>query len=312
VTAVVNIVLPVFAIILAGFLSGRFGVLGEASSAALNRFVYYFALPPLLFLSMARAPVDQIFNLPFIAAYMGGVAGTLVIALAGGAVLFKNRGPALGLHAMAAVFANTAYMGIPLFLAAFGKEGTLPAVVATMASNVILIAAIVTWIEASNLAGHGVGIVARRVFGALIRNPVVTAPTAGVAFALTALALPRPVETFLDLLGAAAGPAALFALGLSLVGKHLRAGMGEVGWLFVLKLFVHPLLTWFLVARVFTLDPFWAQGAVILAAMPAGALVFVIAQHNDIFVQRASAAIVYTTAGSVFTLSVLMSLFGTN
>ena len=63
---VFNVVLPVFAIILAGFLCGRFGVLGEESTGALNGFVYYVALPVLLFHAMASADPAEILNWPFI------------------------------------------------------------------------------------------------------------------------------------------------------------------------------------------------------------------------------------------------------
>ncbi len=64
--ALINVVPPVFGIILTGYLAGRLEVLGPDSAAALNRFVFYFALPPALFLAMVRAPIDKIFNWPFI------------------------------------------------------------------------------------------------------------------------------------------------------------------------------------------------------------------------------------------------------
>jgi hypothetical protein len=61
-------VLPVFGIILAGYLCGRFGLLGEASSEALNRFVYFLALPALFFISTARVGVADVLNWRFLAA----------------------------------------------------------------------------------------------------------------------------------------------------------------------------------------------------------------------------------------------------
>jgi predicted permease len=79
--ALINVVLPVFGIILTGYLAGRLEVLGRDSAAALNRFVFYFAVPPALFIAMARAPIDKIFNWPFIGAFVGGSMLTLPIAL---------------------------------------------------------------------------------------------------------------------------------------------------------------------------------------------------------------------------------------
>ena len=77
---VINVVLPVFGIILCGYLAGRLGILGEASSDAVNRFVYFFALPPLLFIAMARTSVGAVLNWTFIVGYLGGVLLTVVAA----------------------------------------------------------------------------------------------------------------------------------------------------------------------------------------------------------------------------------------
>jgi malonate transporter and related proteins len=80
VDALINVVLPVFGIILTGYLAGRFEALGPDSAAALNRFVFYFALPIALFVITARAPIDRIFNWPFIGAFLGGVLLTLLVS----------------------------------------------------------------------------------------------------------------------------------------------------------------------------------------------------------------------------------------
>ena len=90
--------------------------------------------------------------------------------------------------------------------------------------------------------------------------------------------------------------AALFALGLSLVAQKLGGDAIEAAWLVALKLIVHPLMTWALVTWVFEMPPLWSKAAVILAALPVGALVFVIAQQYDVYVRRASTAIVASTA----------------
>ena len=66
--AVVNVVLPVFAIVLAGYACGRFRLLGPGGSEALNGFVYFAALPALFFGSLAKVELSQIFNWPYLSA----------------------------------------------------------------------------------------------------------------------------------------------------------------------------------------------------------------------------------------------------
>jgi malonate transporter len=305
--ALVNVAFPVFAIVLSGYLSGRLGVLGGESAAALNRFVYYFALPPLLFIFTARAPITEIFHWPFIFTYVGGTALTLLVALIVNYLFLRNRGVAeLSLFSLTAVFANTAYMGIPLFATAFGPEGTLPAIVATLAANTVLIGGAIAALETVQTSNASIYRSVLNVVRTLLRNPLLIAPLMGALVSLSTLPIPKPVGNFLDLMAAAAGPAALFALGLSLFGRKLLGDVAEVAWLTALKLLVHPMMTYMLATYVFAMEPIWAKSAVILSALPVGALVFVVAQQYDVYVQRASSAIVVTTAVSVLTISLLL------
>lgn len=88
---ILNIVLPVFGIILGGYLTRHFNILDAASSKALNRFVYAITLPPLLFLSSAKTPLEELLNWPFIGVYLSGILITLALALIDGHLLFGHR-----------------------------------------------------------------------------------------------------------------------------------------------------------------------------------------------------------------------------
>lgn len=309
---ILNIVLPVFGIILAGYLSRYFNLLDGTSSEALNRFVYYIALPPLLFLSTARVPLQEMLNWPFIAAYLAGLALTLVIAIGGAWLLFSQRDLAtLTLHGMAAIFANTVYMGIPLFLAAFGPQRTTPILVAALVSNLVLIAAVIICVEFSQSSGGHYGKIFKDVGGALVRSPILIPLLLGLLASGVRLWIPKPIENFLSLLAGTTGPAALFALGLSLYGHSFSADVKEVAWLVFVKLLLNPLITWWLVNYVIVLDGFWASSAVLIAAIPTGALVFVFAQRYGVYVQRSAAVVMTTTMLSIITLSALLAWYGT-
>ncbi len=311
--AIFDVILPVFGIILTGYFSGRIKLLGPDSSEALNKFCYWFALPPVLFLGPARVPLEQVFNLPFIATFMGGVAITWLVALVAGMLAFRDRPAVTALALLSGTFANVGYMGIPLFLAAFGPEGVLPAVISTVSCTLLLVGATVIIVEA-DLAGQGGAATAfGKVLKGLARSPLIVAPLSGLAFNLSGLPMPKPLSNFGELLGAAAGPAALFAIGLFLSTRSLGTLVGgkklvEVGWLVWVKLIVHPLATWWL-AGIFGLDAFWTGSAVILASLPTAALCFVLAQQYRQFVERASATILISTVLSPLILSALMVLY---
>lgn len=307
---ILNVVLPVFAIMLAGYLAGRFRLLGNASSEALNRFVYFVALPALFFISMSRVPIAEAFNWPFLAAFGGGMLATFALGLAVAAFAFPNRLGALGLLGLSATFSNTGYLGIPLLLIAFGEAATLPAIIATVMLGTVVIALGTAIVEIDLNQGGGFLRILRRVAIGVFKSPLVISASAGLLMSATGLEAPVFVATFCDLLGAAVGPCALFAIGLFMVGRSFTAGMAEVGWLVLLKLLVQPLVTWALAYHVLQMEPVWAASAVILAALPTGALVFVLAQKYDIYVQRSTAAIMVSTVTSVVTLSVLFIMLG--
>jgi predicted permease len=306
VAPIFNVALPVFGLILAGYLAGRLGWLGSESSDALNRFVYWMALPALLFVAMAKVPVADVLNWPFLAAFAGGMTLSFAAAFAVNLAAFPARLAEQTLRSLAGVFANVGYMGVPLYLAAFGPERTLPALIATVFVSAIAVGGTVALIEIDLARAGEQKRILRDIAGALLKNPLVVMPLAGLGLSALGLPLPTPVETFGNLLGAAAGPCALFAIGLFLVGKPLAGNWPELGWISVMKLVVQPAATWVLAVPVLGLDPFWAGSAVLLAGLPTGALVFTLAQNYDIWPGGASAAILVTTVLSVVTVSAIL------
>ena len=309
-TAIINVVLPVFAIMLAGYLSGRFGLLGDASSEALNRFVYYGALPALFFVSLSRVGAGEALNWGYVAALGGGILIVYAVSMAIAVFAFPNRLGALGLHGMCAIFSNTGYMGIPLLLTAFGDAAKLPAIIGAVITAVGVMPVAVVILELDQNRGSGPLAILKAVVLAVLRNPLVLSAGAGLLLSVLGIPLPKPIATFCDIMGAAAGPCALFAIGLFMVGRSLRAGLGEVGWLVILKLAVQPLVTWWLAYHVFEMPPVWAASAVIIAALPTGALAYVLAQKYDVYLQRSTSTILISTVASVVTLSVLFVVLG--
>jgi predicted permease len=308
--AIITVILPVFGIMLTGYAAGRFRLLGEASSEALNRFVYYIALPALFFVSLARVPVGEVLNGPFLAAFGGGVLATFGIALLVGVFIFPNRLAALGLHGLCAVFSNTGYLGIPILLITFGEVGKLPGIISTVIMGTVIMGTGIVLIEADLSQGRGPLKIAGGVLLGVAKSPLILAAAAGLGVSAAGLPVPAPLATFADILGAAASPCALFAIGLFLAGQKVTTGLGEIGWLVALKLVVQPAITWWLAYSVMSMDEPWAAAVVIQAALPTGALVFVLAQQYGIFVQRATATIMVSTVVSVVTLSLLFAALG--
>ena len=217
--AVINVVLPVFGIILAGYLTGRVRLLGEDSSRALNGFVFYVALPALFFISMARVDLSDPNLGPFLTAVGGGMAATFVLAIVIARSLLKYGLGEVTMHGLSGVFANTGYMGIPLLLTAYGSESLLPGVIATVFNGAVVIGLGSAVMEINKSESRRLLPVIKRAWRGLSRNPLVLSAVFGLAWGQFSLPLPAPLVTFCELLADAVGPCALFAMGLFLVGR---------------------------------------------------------------------------------------------
>lgn len=207
----------------------------------------------------------------------------------------------------AAVVGNTIYMGLPLAIAVFGEDVAIPIVLMLTVDVTLLIPLTMAIVQADRQLGGQWPELLRSVAGALMRNPLIIAIFAGVLISALGLRLPTPVENFTDLLGSAAAPSALFALGATLAGQPISKGIGEVSYMITFKLLVHPTAVWF-TTYLLGVDPFWAAVAILGSALPTAANVFIIAKQYDTYVERASSAILVSTAISVATVSTLLAV----
>ena len=303
---ILNTALPFFALIFCGYGAGRFRLLSEASIAGVNAFVFYFALPTFLFNLVAASQLKNILNGSFVAAYLSAGISVFVVAALLGRLLFKVRPGEAALQGSAAVLGNTGYMGLPLVAAAFGNAAAIPLVLGLTLEVTLIIPFTIALVEATKGSG-GWSRVPSSVTGALARNPLIVAIFAGALISAIGLGLPTPVENFTDLLGGTAGPCALFALGATLAGRSLSAGLGEVSYMTSFKLFVHPSAMW-LTTQLFDVAPLWAAVAVLGAALPVAANVFILARQYDTYVDRISSAILLSTVVSVVTVSTLLAV----
>jgi predicted permease len=302
---VLGAVLPVFGLVACGYFAGRVRFVSQASSEALNQFVYYFALPAMLFVAVYRGSLQDILSGWFL---LGVVLATLATAMAGFAVshyLQKAPKTESTLRALNASFANTGYLGIPLVTVAYGERAALPAALATLATNIVSFAAALVLLE--RFANPGKPSVARALSN-VARSPLIWPIALAILLVSLQIRVPLALERFATLLAAAAGPCALFAIGLFVSQLSIRAGVRASWPSALLKLALHPMLMALLAFSILPMDPFWATIAVVCASLPLGATAFVLSQRYRVLEEETSTGAVISTVGSVLTVSLVMAL----
>ncbi|AOI68040.1 hypothetical protein WI73_21125 [Burkholderia ubonensis] len=299
---------PVFAMIAAGYAAERFGWLQVAHSESLNRFVYYVSFPVLLFGVLAHTPTTEIADTPFLVAWTASMLAGYALACAISTWRHGDGLAAMGVRSMNATCGNTAMMGIPVALAAFGPRGQLLAVLATTVLVIVNVSLTVLLLEAGRHTNGARRVAVAKIVAALVRNPLVIGVVAGIAYGLAFGAPPAPLARLTDLLGAAAIPCSLVSTGLFFAGQRNRNGarFSAAPTFTLFKLIVQPGIA-YAISCAFGLDRWTTAVVVLLSAMPPASTSFVIAQRYGILVEETSSMTIVSTAVSVLTLSLLLA-----
>ena len=226
-----------------------------------------------------------------------------------GRLIFGAGISAAGIRGQAAAVGNIGFLGLPMMIALFGDAGAVPIVLALIVDLLVLLPLAILLLEAGrgDAAGFGRLLLA---FKGVAMNPIVLSIAAGVVLSASGLGMiAAPIDSFAEFIGAAAGPCALFALGASLVGTRIASDTGEVAFLTVAKLIVHPLLVWFLMGPVFGFKPAVVAAGTLIAALPIAGNLFIFAERYQVNVARASSAILFSTLFAVVSFSLAVTLF---
>ncbi|MEO1638062.1 MAG: AEC family transporter [Pseudomonadota bacterium] len=297
--------LPFFMLIALGYGSGRTGFFSEEATAYLTKFVFYFALSAMLFRFSANLSLSVILKWDFVFAYLSATAFVYIIATI---VALRRKVPVTeaAIEAQCAVIGNVGFLGIPMLVLLLG-QGAVGSIMMVLAVDLIVFGSLVVILITGARDGRASLRVLGTVFTGLIKNPMIVSIGLGLLASAYNVPIPGPVNSFLELLGAAATPGALFAIGASLAGKSAER-VAVAGWLTFCKLVLHPAAVAVAALLIFDVNPYAAGVMIAAAALPVAGNVYIIAQHYMVAPARASAAIFLSTVASVVTLSVVIAL----
>ena len=300
---VFNVVLPVFLLILIGYLGGRAGKLGINASTELNRFVVWLALPAQLFNFAANSGWQTLWQPGFIAAFFLSCLIVFALVLLVSWIRHRNLAAA-SFDGLSASYSNTGYMGIPLCALALGQDGLAPAIISTFIVFVMFALATV-FIEIGILSHKKSHEIAWSVAKSLCTNPLLVAPVAGLVWASSEFTLYDPVAQVISFLAAASTPCALVSIGLFLMQKSTAAPIRAWG-ISLAKLILQPLIAWMIAGPILGLSDLWVSAIVILSALPTGTGPFMLAQYYKADGSIISRVVLITTVSSLLTLSLFL------
>lgn len=296
----VDLIGPVFALIVTGYIFSISGVFDAHASEILVKFAVYVLIPALMFYLIGQEDATSLLNLGFYAAYGGTLILVFAILFIGARALMGWRTGEAAILAYVSVASNAGFVALPILHALFGQKGALPAALANL-TMVILVFLLSLLLEGAAAGREAQRMSVARLAWHVLKNPIVLGTVLGILYALTGLGFAPVVKSYLELVSQGLTPVALFAIGVSTrLGAIVKSGT-LIGAIALIKLALLPALV-LGVSHLVGLDPLWTVAAVISSAVPTAKNAFLLAEHYDQRKELAAHVISVTTLLSIATL----------
>lgn len=294
---IADLILPVFAVILTGWIVGYTGYLSRALSGALIHFAYNIAMPALLIVTIAQEPARSLINWRFLVAFGGGSLLCFILVFGVMSIpVSRTRKPDYAWHG--GIDDQYWLRRLPVLAAIYGQRAVLPAAIATVFVAVVMFPAAVILLEIGQTDARGSRTATIVTMKHLVLNPMVISTLIGTLCSILGLRMPGPITAYLGILADALTPCALFAIGLGLSLDGLRANIVQASLLSAVKLVIMPLIVYGL-SMLLGLDPLYTVAAVICAAVPTAKTVYILAGEYHCKEMMVASTVSMTTLASI-------------
>jgi hypothetical protein len=300
---VLDVILPIFGLLAFGYAATFSRVFGAAAATALASFVFYFAIPVLLFRNMATTALPDAIAWGYLGSFYGGTAIAFGLGMTIARMAFGGPFERQAIIGFGCAFGNSVLLGIPVVLTGLGEVASLPLFLLLAFHSALLFTVITVVLEVGGARREALHEVPAKALAGLARNPILWGLLGGLGCNLLGLRLPAALERWTALVAGAAVPCALFSMGASLRAYRIAGALQVALVMVAIKLVVCPLAVWALATLVFDVPPLWAKVAILLAAMPVGVNVYLFGVRYDAGQAESATAILLSSILSIATLS---------
>lgn len=302
-----DVILPVFLVIGFGYVSVWRGVFPTAGIDGIMRFAQSFAIPCLLFQSIAKLDLSASFDPRLLISFYTGAALCFAIGMYGARLLFKRDWEDCVAIGFCSLFSNSVLLGLPITERAYGPDALIGNFAIIAIHSPFCYGLGITVMEFVRNRGQSGPALARNVARAMFHNPLVLGIIAGFAVNLSGLAIPGVIDDALSLIVRAALPAALFALGGVLIQYRPEGDTKTIAMVCILSLMVHPAIVW-MMGSSFGLPQDLFRSGVLTAAMAPGFNAYIFANMYGRARRVAASSVLVATMGSVLTAWLWLSV----
>lgn len=303
-TALLDVILPVFIVIGFGYAMARARLIGADGIDGIMKFAQNFALPCLLFRSVATLDLSAAYDAGLMLSfYAGAFSGFAAGFFAARHIFHRPLTDAVAIG-FACLFSNSLLLGLAITERAYGPGALAGNVAIISIHSPLLYAFGITMMEMARSKGQGLAVaqLATQVARAIFSQPLVIGILCGFAVNLSGLPFPAFMMVAVEMMARAAIPAALFGLGGVLIRYPLEGDRATILMICAASLIVHPGVTYLLGRYAFGLDTNALRSAVVTAAMAPGVNAYLFASLYGVALRVNASAVLVATALSILTI----------
>ncbi len=307
--SLINVILPVFLVIGAGYAATRSGYFQDKHIDGLMKFTQGFAIPCLLFLAIANLDLSASFDPRLLASFYVAAGLCFSIGMIGARLIFRRDWEDCVAIGFCCLFSNSVLLGLPITERAYGPENLTGnyAIIAFHSPFCYFVG--ITAMEIIRNRGSSKGRMARAVLSAMFKNALIIGIMLGFIVNLFGLVIPAVADEALGMITRAALPGALFALGGVLVKYKPEGDLRTIAFVCGVSLVLHPSLVWSF-GTTLSLPQDLFRSAVLNAAMAPGFNAYIFANMYGRAKRVAASSVLIGTAVSILTVWMWLTLLG--
>ncbi len=307
--ALIDVILPVFLVIGAGYATTRAGFFTFAHIDGIMKFTQGFAIPCLLFAAIANLDLQASFDPKLLIAFYTGSATCFGLGILGARLLFRRDWEDSVAIGFCCLFANSVLLGLPITERAYGPDNLIGNYAIIALHSPFCYGLGITTMEVVRNRGKSGLTLVTAVAKGMFSNTLILGIVLGFIFNVTGWTLPGAIDDALTLIIAAALPGALFALGGVLVQYRPEGDLRAIAMVCAISLLIHPAITWSLGSALEVREDLF-RSAVLTAAMAPGFNAYIFANIYGRARRVAASSVLIATGLSIFSIWGWLAVLG--
>ena len=298
--------LPLFILILLGFLAVKLGRWQKTVTDSLTKFTFYIAFPIMLFQIMSHFSEQSEIDIKLLLVFFGGSFIVFAFGCLIASKIFKLNGSQSTLFAMGGIYTNTVFVGIPIIKMLLGDQA-IPIVAIIVIFNALILWTLATisieFVQMGKLSGRSFIKALKNVS----KNPIIIGIFTGIAVNYIGLPIPNFINQSTKMVSDMTAPLSLIVLGMGLAEYKIRDQFLITGSICILKLAILPIVT-YIVGKLLGLPTLELQVVVLLSSVSIAINCYMMARQFEVLQGPIASSLLISTALSSVTTPLILSI----